>query len=190
MVLPCAGAPGSVGAHLLEPAGRMPAAVEFTDEPLILDTSRAPLAGAAIRVRDRLIDRTRHGGVDRADLDETDWIENREYQALTPRTAALLRLAMRQLSQEAWQEVAALGDAALPRDAGGVLGSLPPVTLRRDRDLAQPDGTRLRRPGRRPLRRPKRRGSAVHSRGTRTCHTGRRPTRPLRARPGGHRAFC
>ncbi|MGW2347418.1 hypothetical protein [Actinacidiphila glaucinigra] len=98
VVLPRAGAPGSVGAHLLEPAGRMPAAVEFTDELLILDTSRAPLAGAAIRVRDRLIDRSRHGGVDRAGLDERDWIENREYQALTPRTAALLRLAMRQLS--------------------------------------------------------------------------------------------
>ncbi|MFI8186721.1 hypothetical protein ACIF70_40500 [Actinacidiphila glaucinigra] len=39
---------------------------------------------------------------------------------------------MEQLSQEAWQEVAALGDEPLPRGAGGLFGALPPVTLRQD----------------------------------------------------------
>lgn len=83
-------------------------------------------------MRDRLIDRARHGGVDRDDLDEEDWFENQEYQALTPRMAALLRLAVEQLSQEAWQEIAALGDEALPRGAGGLFGSLPLVILRQE----------------------------------------------------------
>ncbi|WP_240657953.1 hypothetical protein [Streptomyces populi] len=132
VVFPRSGAPGSVGAQLLEQAGTLLAAVEFTGELLVLDTSTGALADAAVRVRDRLIDRVRHGGVDRDDLDEKDWLENQEYRALTPRTAALLRLAVEQLSQEAWQEVAALGDEALPRGAGGLFGSLPPVTLRQD----------------------------------------------------------
>ncbi len=51
---------------------------------------------------------------------------------LTPRTAAVLRLAGEELSALAWQEVTALGDEPLPRGAGGVFGRLPPITLRRD----------------------------------------------------------
>jgi hypothetical protein len=132
LVFPRHGAHGGVGAQLLEQAGTLLAAVEFTDELLVLDTTTGALAGASIRVRDRLIDRARHGGVDRDDLDEEDWFENQEYQALTPRMAALLRLAVEQLSQEAWQEIAALGDEALPRGAGGLFGSLPLVILRQE----------------------------------------------------------
>ncbi|MER5395036.1 hypothetical protein [Streptomyces sp. NPDC002599] len=132
VVFPRAGAPGSVGARLLEQAGTLLTAVGFTDGLLVLDTSTGALTSAAIRVRDHLVDRARHGGVDRDDLDEEDWFENQEYQALTPRTAGLLRLAVEQLSQEAWQEIAALGDEALPRGAGGLFGSLPLVILRQE----------------------------------------------------------
>ncbi|WP_326581592.1 hypothetical protein OIE69_44610 (plasmid) [Actinacidiphila glaucinigra] len=132
VVFPRDGAPGSVGAQLLEQAGTLLAAVEFSDELLILDTSMAAPEQATRRVRDRLEDRARRGGVDLEDLDEEDWPEDEEHKVLTSRTAAVLRLAMEQLSQEAWQEVAALGDEVLPRGAGGLFGALPPVTLQQD----------------------------------------------------------
>ncbi|WP_392963521.1 hypothetical protein [Streptomyces sp. LN245] len=35
-----------------------------------------------------------------------------------------------EVAQKAWQEIAALGDEALPRGAGGLFGSLPLVILR------------------------------------------------------------
>jgi hypothetical protein len=44
----------------------------------------------------------------------------------------VLRLAAEELATLAWQEVTALADTPLPRGAGGVFGSLPPLTLRRN----------------------------------------------------------
>ncbi|MFI1441357.1 hypothetical protein [Streptomyces fructofermentans] len=132
VVLPRGGASDNAGTRLLEQAGRVLDAVEFTDRLLVADTSTGPFEAAACRVRDRLIDRFRHGGVDRDDLAEEDWLENSEYRELTPRTAALLRLSLEQLSTEAWREAAALGDEPLPHGTGGLFGSLPPVTLRED----------------------------------------------------------
>ncbi|MFC8660741.1 hypothetical protein [Streptomyces sp. NPDC057199] len=64
-----------------------------------------------------------------------DWDEEEEDEdgeVLTPRTRTVLRLALEELPGQAWQEVVGLGDASLPRGAGGLFGSLPPVTLRQD----------------------------------------------------------
>lgn len=130
VVFPRSGAPGCEGAALLEQAATLLSAVPFSDELLILDTSLAAPEEAADRVRELLRRRARYGGIDPAETGLDEWeADDDSHQVLTPRTAVVLRLALDELSTQAWQEVAALGDEPLRRGAGGLFGSLPPVTL-------------------------------------------------------------
>ncbi|WP_179382008.1 hypothetical protein [Streptomyces sp. SA15] len=102
----------------------------FSEDLLIIDPALAAPEEAAHRVRERLRDRARYEGSDPV---SEDWDEDEEGgDVLTPRTRAVLRLALQDLSDQAWEEAAALGDEPLPRGAGGLFGSLPPVTLRQD----------------------------------------------------------
>lgn len=105
----------------------------FSDELLILDTSLAAPEEAAHRVRELLRSRARYGGFDPAETGVDEWEADEDgHQVLTARTAVVLRLALDELSTQAWQEVAVLGEEPLRRGAGGLFGSLPPVTLAQD----------------------------------------------------------
>ena len=44
----------------------------------------------------------------------------------------MLRVALEELSEHVWQDVADVGDAPLGRGEGRVLGSLPPITFHQD----------------------------------------------------------
>ncbi|MBC2868610.1 hypothetical protein [Streptomyces mexicanus] len=117
---------GDTTAALLTEAGVLLAAEPFSDELLIIDTALAAPEQATHRVREHLRSRARYGGAD--PLSE-DWDEEDEgEEILTPRTRAVLHLALQQLSDQAWQEVATLGDQPAQRTAGGLFGSLPRVT--------------------------------------------------------------
>ncbi|MGW1562873.1 hypothetical protein ACWCQ1_41185 [Streptomyces sp. NPDC002144] len=115
-------------AALLTEAGVLLSAEPFSDELLIIDTSLAAPEEAAHRVRDHLRSSARYGGADpfSEDWDEDDDEEGEE--VLTARTRAVLQLALQQLSEQAWQEVAALGDQPVERNAGGLFGALPRLT--------------------------------------------------------------
>jgi hypothetical protein len=93
----------------------------------LIDTSLATPEEAAHGVRERLRSRARYGG---ADLLSEDWDEEDDEgeDVLTPRTRAVLHLALQKLSDQAWQEVSTLGDQPLQRAFDGVFGSLPRVT--------------------------------------------------------------
>ncbi|MDQ1022649.1 hypothetical protein QF035_000231 [Streptomyces umbrinus] len=123
----------STGVAVLAEAATLLSAEPFSDDLLIIDTALAAPEEAAHRVRERLRDRARYGG---SDPWNEDWDEDAEgdegEEVLTARTRAVLRLALQDLSDQAWEEAAALGDEPLPRGAGGLFGSLPPVTLRQD----------------------------------------------------------
>ncbi|MEU9214681.1 hypothetical protein AB0D27_44265 [Streptomyces sp. NPDC048415] len=73
-----------------------------------------------------------------------DWDEEDDEgeEVLTPRTRAVLRLALQELSDQAWQEASTLGDQPAQRSAGGLFGSLPRVTWHQGglwrRQMAQP----------------------------------------------------
>ncbi|MEU9280318.1 hypothetical protein [Streptomyces sp. NPDC048341] len=123
---------GGVGAVLLAEAAALLSAEPFSDDLLIVDTALAAPEEAAHRVRERLRTRARYGG---ADPWSKDWEEEDEAdgEVLTARTAAVLRLALQELSDQAWQEVTELGDEPLRRGADGLFGALPPVTLRQGR---------------------------------------------------------
>ncbi|MFM9499871.1 hypothetical protein ACKI1Q_40605 [Streptomyces galilaeus] len=133
VVFPHTASPGT-GAALLADAATLLSAEPFSDELLIIDTALAAPEEAAHRVRERLRERARHGG---SDPFSDDWDEDEEDGAedggiLTPRTKIVLRMALQDLSDQAWEEATALGDEPLPRGADGLFGSLPPVTLRQD----------------------------------------------------------
>jgi hypothetical protein len=119
------------GAALLAEAATLLAAEPFSDDLLIIDTALAAPEEAAHRVQERLRSRARYGG---ADPWNEDWAGEEEEgeEVLTARTQTVLRLALEELSGQAWSEAAALGDKPLHRGAGGVFGALPPVTLRQD----------------------------------------------------------
>ncbi|MFC5148935.1 hypothetical protein [Streptomyces aureoversilis] len=119
------------GAALLEEAAAMLSADPFSDELLIIDNTLAAPEQAAHRVRENLRLRARYGGAEPWNEDVGDWEDDEDDDGiLTPRTVAVLRLALNELSNEAWQEAAALGDEPLQRGAGGLFGKLPPVTFR------------------------------------------------------------
>ncbi|MFF0465680.1 hypothetical protein [Streptomyces mexicanus] len=122
---------GDTMSALLTEAGVLLAAEPFSDELLIIDTSLAAPEEATHRVREHLRSRARYGGAD--PLSE-DWDEDDDEgeEILTPRTRAVLCLALQQLSAQAWQEVATLGDQPAQRTAGGLFGSLPRVTWRQN----------------------------------------------------------
>jgi hypothetical protein len=133
VVFPYVSSPGT-GAALLAEAATLLSAEPFSEDLLILDTALAAPEEAAHRVRERLRYRARCGGVDPLieDWDEDEHEEEDGGDVLTARTRAVLRLALQGLSDQAWEEAAALSDEPLPRGAGGLFGSLPPVTLRQD----------------------------------------------------------
>ncbi|GHE51143.1 hypothetical protein [Streptomyces capitiformicae] len=133
VVFPHAASP-CTGAALLAEAATLLSAKPFSDELLIIDTALAAPEEAAHRVQERLRTRARYGG---ADPFSDDWDEDEEGGEedggiLTARTRIVLLLALQDLSDQAWEEAAALGDEPLPRGAGGLFGALPPVTLRQD----------------------------------------------------------
>jgi len=122
---------GDTETALLTEAGVLLSADPFSDELLIIDTSLAAPEQAAHRVREYLRSRARYGGAD--PLGE-DWAEGDDEgeEVLTARTRAVLHLALRELSDKAWQEVSALGDEPAERNGGGLFGSLPRVTWYQD----------------------------------------------------------
>ncbi|MFG2684131.1 hypothetical protein [Streptomyces sp. NPDC048392] len=134
VVLPAEDACTDAGSVLLAEAGALLSAREFSDELQIIDNALAAPEEAAQRVRMRLRSLARRGGAAAWDEDEDEgWDEDgEEDEELTARTAAVLRVALEELSEQIWQDVAALGDAPLRRGQGRVLGSLPPITFRQD----------------------------------------------------------
>ncbi len=113
------------GAALLHRAGEMLGAEAFGEELLLIDTSLARPGEAARRVRERLRSLSQFGPLD-LDGDE----EEDEGWELSPRTAALLAMALEDLSRRAWEEAAALGDEPLAAGATGMFASLPRITFR------------------------------------------------------------
>lgn len=136
VVLPAKNACTDAGSALLAEAGTLLSAQEFSDELQIIDNALAAPEEAAQRVRRRLRSLARHGGPavwDEDDEEDEGWDEDgEEDEELTARTAAVLRVALEELSEHLWQDVAAVGDAPLGRGEGRVLGLLPPITFRQD----------------------------------------------------------
>ncbi|MFF8618630.1 hypothetical protein [Streptomyces sp. NPDC015350] len=132
VVLPSTGPDTDQGTHLLAQAATDLAAEPFDDLQLI-DTCLAAPAHAVAHARARLTSRIQYPHWHLDEEDEEGLLEDEHEGALTPRTAAVLRLAGEELSALAWQEVTALGDEPLSYGAGGVFGRLPAITLRRDR---------------------------------------------------------
>lgn len=122
---------GDAGTVLLAEAATLLSAEPFSEDLLIVDTALAAPEEAARRVRDHLCFRTRYSGSDPWSED-WDGEDDEDTEVLTARTAAVLRLALQQLADQAWQEVALLGDEPLQRGTDGLFGALPPVTLRQD----------------------------------------------------------
>ena len=123
---------GGAGAALLAEAGVLLSAETFSDELQIIDNALAAPGEAAQRVWNRLQSLARRGGFP-AD-DDWDWDEDGdEGEELSGRTAAVLRVALDELSAQAWRDVAEKGDAPVRRGEGLVLGSLPRVTWGQDR---------------------------------------------------------
>ncbi|MFI1855535.1 hypothetical protein [Streptomyces sp. NPDC020480] len=137
VVLPGKNACQDAGSALLAEAGALLSAQPFSEELQIIDNALAAPEEAARRVRERLQALARHGGPpawDEEAAEDDGWDEDgEEGEALTARTAAVLRVALEELSAHVWQDVGAVGDAPLRRGEGRVLGSLPPVTLRQNR---------------------------------------------------------
>jgi hypothetical protein len=137
VVLPGKDACTDAGSVLLAEAGRLLSAREFSDDLQIIDNALAAPEEAAQRVRMRLRSLARHGqsaAWDEEDDEGDEWDEDgEEDEELTARTAAVLRVALEELSEQIWQDVAAVGDSPLGRGEGRVLGSLPPITFGQDR---------------------------------------------------------
>ncbi|MEV7871432.1 hypothetical protein AB0P17_36250 [Streptomyces sp. NPDC088124] len=137
VVLPAKNACTDAGSALLAEAGVLLSAQDFSDELQIIDNALAAPEEAAQRVRSRLRSLARHGRPAEWDEDDDEgdgWDEDgEEDEELTERTAAVLRVALEELSEQVWQDVAAVGDAPLRRGEGRVLGSLPPITFGQDR---------------------------------------------------------
>ncbi|MFB7375819.1 hypothetical protein ACFC6U_03215 [Kitasatospora purpeofusca] len=127
VVLPAAGTAAVPGAALLHQAAEHLAADEYGEGMLIIDTCMAAPEQAADQVRQRLQELSQHG-MDYPD-DETD--EDHDWEP-TPRTRAVLRLALEDLSRTAWAEVAALGDEQLTARSAGLFASLPRLTFGQD----------------------------------------------------------
>ncbi|BCL18173.1 hypothetical protein ACPCBX_25200 [Streptomyces tuirus] len=134
VVLPAKNACTDAGSALLAEAGTLLSAQEFSDELQIIDNALAAPEEAAQRVRSRLRSLARHGqpAAWNEDDDEDGWDEDGEEDELTARTAAVLRVALEELSAQIWQDVADVGDASVGRGEGRVLGSLPPITFHQD----------------------------------------------------------
>ncbi|MFD5616494.1 hypothetical protein [Kitasatospora sp. NPDC127060] len=124
VVLPTDDTATVTGATLLHQAAELLAADEYEDGLLVIDTCMAAPEKGAAQVRQRLQDLSQHGmdyPYDEADEDDL-W-------ELTPRTRAVLRLALEDLSQAAWAEVTALGDEQLTHKSAGLFASLPKLTF-------------------------------------------------------------
>ncbi|MCP9956093.1 hypothetical protein [Streptomyces sudanensis] len=135
VVLPAKNACTDAGSALLAEAGTLLSAQEFSDELQIIDNALAAPEEAAQRVRSRLRSLARHGqpaAWDEDDDEDDGWYEDGEEDEPTARTAAVLRVALEELSEQIWQDVADVGDAPVGRGEGRVLGLLPPITFHQD----------------------------------------------------------
>ncbi|MEU1535533.1 hypothetical protein [Streptomyces fagopyri] len=121
---------GDTKGALLGEAGVLLSAERFSDELLIIDTSLAAPEEAARRVAEHLLYSARHGDIDPLDEDRDEDDEGEE--VLTARTRAVLHLALRELADQAWQEVSVLGKQPAARSGGGLFGGLPRVTWHQD----------------------------------------------------------
>ncbi|MFE7485037.1 hypothetical protein [Streptomyces sp. NPDC057552] len=115
------------GAALLAEAGRLLAARPFSDEIQVIDTTLAAPEEAAGRVRTRLQSLARSGHDSNEGADEA-WEEEEDGADISARTAAVLRLALEELSAQAWEDIAEFGDRPVSKGQGLVLGSLPRLT--------------------------------------------------------------
>ncbi|MFC8730388.1 hypothetical protein [Streptomyces bacillaris] len=132
VVLPTADVPVA-GAALLAEAGRLLAAESFSEELQIMDTSLAAPEEGARRVCGLLQSLARSGGGEGGESGWEDEDGGEDGEDVSVRTAAVLRLALQELSAQAWEDVAEFGDRPVGRGQGLVLGSLPRVTWARDR---------------------------------------------------------
>ncbi|WP_420167201.1 hypothetical protein [Streptomyces violaceoruber] len=153
VVLPTADVPVA-GAALLAEAGRLLAAEPFSEELQIMDTSLAAPEEAANRVRGLLQSLARSGGGE-GEGGESDWEDEdggEDAEDVSVRTAAVLRLALEELSAQTWEDVAEFGDRPVGRGQGAGAGAgIPaPGDLGTGQAVAAADGTLFRRPGRRP----------------------------------------
>jgi hypothetical protein len=114
--------------EVLVQAAALLSAAYFSDELQIIDTSMAAPEQAAKQVHERLRGRIAVVGADFWDEDD-EGPGDEDYPVLTARSAAVLRRALEDLSDEAWREVAALGGEPLGPGASGLFGSLPRVTF-------------------------------------------------------------
>ncbi|MER6401733.1 hypothetical protein ABT263_37715 [Kitasatospora sp. NPDC001603] len=131
VVLPTGALSMVAGAALLHQAAVLLAADEFGEDLLLIDTSLARPEEAVRAVRARLQSRSHDGPAGLDDEDEDEYgDEDGEGWMLSPRTAALLALALDDLSRRAWEEAAALGDEALSGQAAGLFADLPRITRR------------------------------------------------------------
>lgn len=116
------------GGELLEEAGALLQGREFSERLRLIDTALAAFEKASHQVRDRL-------GRPHADRWEEQLDEQFDEDSwqLSARTAAVLRAALEDLSQQAWEEVSALDDEPLVPGAAGLFAELPPLTFHRPR---------------------------------------------------------
>ncbi|MFH9351300.1 hypothetical protein [Kitasatospora sp. NPDC017646] len=116
------------GGKLLDEAGALLQAFEFSDRLRLIDTALAASEEASRQVRERLgrrrVERWEEGPDE--EVDEDNW-------QLSARTATVLQAALEDLSQQAWEEVVALDDEPLARGAAGLFAELPPLTFHRPR---------------------------------------------------------
>ncbi|WP_329138122.1 hypothetical protein OG552_29655 [Streptomyces sp. NBC_01476] len=114
--------------EVLAQAAALLSAAYFSDELQIIDTALDAPEQAAKQVRGHLCARIAVVGADFWDEDD-EGTGDEDYPVLTARSAAVLRRALEDLSDEAWREVASLGGEPLGPGVGGLFGSLPRVTF-------------------------------------------------------------
>jgi len=104
----------------------------FSESLLLADPALVTFDHAAAKVRARLSRRSLTGRegppweYDDEEEDTPDW-------QLAGRTAAVLRLALQELSDQAWQEVSALDSEVLKPRAAGLFARLPRITFHQAR---------------------------------------------------------
>lgn len=138
---------------LLPDAGQLLDADDLGEDLALIDTALQTVINTSAAVRHRLNGRSltgfdtepwqRPGDLDTGiveDDDPDDAYEDDdegEPWQFTARTGAVLRLALQDLSEQAWQEARALGDEVLAPAAAGVFADLPGITFGQGRAWRQ-----------------------------------------------------